>query len=142
MRAPPHVVLDTNLAISTLVFSKGRLAELRHAWQAGHFTPLASKATTAELLHVLAYPRFKLDAEEQEDLLADYLPWCQSVEIPNPPPATPACRDPFDLPFLQLALVGRADVLVSGDRDLLCLDGQLPCPIVNAVTFLEGLGTV
>lgn len=139
MNPPPRVVLDTNLLLSALVFSQGRLAGLRHAWQARRFTPLVSKATTAELIRVLAYPKFKLSVAEQEELLADYLPWCRTVNITNPPPVTPACRDPFDMPILQLAVAGQADYLVSGDQDLLCLAGQMPCPIVSAEAFLDVL---
>jgi hypothetical protein len=52
---------------------------------------------------VLAYPKFKLTPGEQHDLLADYLPWAEIFRVPDPPPRAPACRDPHDLPFLQLA---------------------------------------
>ncbi|MHB0983304.1 MAG: hypothetical protein ACYCWB_14295 [Thiobacillus sp.] len=45
---------------------------------------------------MLAYPKFKLGDDDQQELLADYLPWCTTVRIPNPPPVTPDCRDPFD----------------------------------------------
>lgn len=51
-------------------------------------------------------------------MLADYLPWTEVVRIPEPPPKTPACRDPHDVKFLQLALAAKADALVSGDADL------------------------
>ena len=70
-------------------------------------------------MRALTYPRFKLTAEEQRELLADYLPYCTSVVMPAKPPRTPPCRDPFDVPFLQLAVVGKADYLVTGDKDLL-----------------------
>ena len=40
------------------------------------------------------------------------LPYCITVCIPDPAPEVPACRDIFDLPFLQLAVAGRADALV------------------------------
>jgi putative PIN family toxin of toxin-antitoxin system len=139
MSRPPRVVLDTNLVLSALVFAQGRLSALRHAWQGGRCVPLVSKITAAELIRVLAYPKFKLSAEDQQELLADYLPWCATVGIPNPPPVTPDCRDPFDQPFLQLALAGKASYLVSGDQDLLSLAGQFKCPIVTAEQFLESL---
>lgn len=139
MSQAPRVVLDTNLVLSALVFSQGRLAVLRHAWQEARFVPLVSKTTTAELIRVLAYPRFKLDADQQGELLADYLPWCETVRIPSPPPATPACRDVYDQPFLQLAVAAQADFLVSGDLDLLSLSGKIACPIVSAETFLKTL---
>lgn len=141
MSQPPRVVLDTNLVLSALVFAQGRLAVLRHAWQGAHFVPLVSKITTAELIRVLAYPKFKLEADQQGELLADYLPWCETVLIPSPPPATPACRDVYDQPFLQLAVAAQADFLVSGDLDLLSLSGQLACPIVSAETFLKTLNS-
>lgn len=139
MSRPPRVVLDTNLVLSALVFANGRLAPLRHAWLGGRCLPLVSKATTAELIRVLAYPKFKLSDEEQQELLADYLPWCATVRISNPPPATPSCRDPYDQPFLQLALAGKADFLVAGDNDLLSLHTQFACPIVTAEQFLAAL---
>ena len=140
MSRPPRVVLDTNLVLSALVFANGRLAALRHAWQGGHCVPLVSNATASELIRVLAYPKFKLNDESQQELLADYLPWCATVRIPSPPPATPNCRDPFDQPFLQLAVAGKADCLVSGDQDLLSLADCFGCPIVSADQFIKTLG--
>lgn len=139
MRRPPRVVIDTNLVLSALVFAGGRLAPLRLAWQEQRLQPLLSKATAAELIRALAYPKFKLAAHEQEELLADYLPYCKVVRIPTPPPPTPRCRDAFDVPFLELALAGKADALVSGDKDLLSLAGKLACPVLSADQFLSGL---
>jgi uncharacterized protein len=137
VKRPPRVVIDTNLVLSALVFSGGRLTPLRLAWQGKRVQPLVSQATAAELIHTLAYPKFKLAAHEQEELLADYLPYCKAVRIPSPPPATPPCRNVCDVPFLQLALAGGADALVTGDRDLLTLAGALACPILSADQFLS-----
>ena len=139
MKRPPRVVLDTNLVLSALVFANGRVATLRHAWQAGHCVPLVSKATTAELIRVLASPKFRLSNEDQQELLADYLPWCSTVRIPKLAPDTPDCRDSFDLPFLQLAVVGKAGYFVSGNKDLLSLADQFGRPIVAAEQFLNVL---
>lgn len=135
----PRVVIDTNLVLSALVFAQGQLTPLRHAWQGAHFQPLLSSVTATELIRVLAYPKFKLSAQDQQELLADYLPYCATVRMPVKPPATPACRDKFDLPFLQLAIVGKADYLVSGDQDLLSLADQFFCPIVTADQFMKSL---
>ena len=136
---PPRVVIDTNLVLSALVFTQGRLTPLRHAWQGTRCQPLLSSLTATELIRVLAYPKFKLSAEEQQELLADYLPYCTTVRMPAKPPATPACRDKFDLPFLQLAIVGKADYLVTGDLDLLSLADQFFCPIIAADPFMKML---
>ncbi len=92
---------------------------------------LASRETASELLRVLGYPKFDLAAADCDDLLADYLPWCETVTIPTPPPVVPQCRDPFDRPFLDLAVAGGADALVTGDRDLLALAGVFAVPILT-----------
>lgn len=140
MSHPPRLVIDTNLILSALVFASGRLAPLRLAWQSQRVLPLVSRATAAELIRALAYPKFKLAAHEQEELLADYLPYCKTVRIPAPPPATPPCRDAFDVPFLELAVAGKADALVTGDKDLLSLAGKLACPILSAERFFDTIG--
>ena len=139
MKRAPRVVLDTNVVVSALVFTYGRSVALREAWQGGRCEPLVSKATLNELIRVLGYPKFKLFVDEQRELLSDYLPYCRTVTIPAKPPKTPPCRDPFDLPFLQLAIVGKAEVLVTGDQDLLGIEGKLTCPIVTLEAFLATL---
>lgn len=130
-----RVVIDTNLVLSALVFKQGRLVPLRLLWELRRVTPIVSAATATELIRALAYPKFKLSPAEQEELLAEYLPFCATVKIPAPPPVTP-CRDAGDVPFLQLALSGKAEALVTGDKDLLVLAGALSCPIMTAEGFL------
>ena len=136
-----RVVIDTNLLVSALVFG-GNMARLRFAWQGDRLIPLASKATVTELMRVLAYPKFKLTRTDQEDLLADYLPFCETVLMPEQLPVIPQCRDPFDEPFLRLALVGCSDYLVTGDRDLLCLADSFACPIVTFEEFFKAVEIV
>jgi len=121
-----RVVLDTNAVLSALLFSAGRLAWMRHAWQRGQWQPLVCKETAAELLRVLAYPKFKLSPAERQELLADYLPYADAVTLPVPWPALSACRDEKDQVFLVLAHVGRADALVTGDADLLAMREHFP----------------
>jgi len=139
MKRASRVVLDTNVVLSALVFTHGQSVALREAWQSGRCEPLVSKATVDELIRVLGYPKFKLVADEQRELLADYLPYCRTVSIPAKAPRTPLCRDPFDLPFLQLSVVSKADFLVTGDKDLLRIEGKLLCPIVTLEAFLAAL---
>jgi putative PIN family toxin of toxin-antitoxin system len=130
------VVLYTNVVLSALVFSAGPAGRIRAGWQAGRFIPLASASTAQELVRVLAYPKFRLAPAEREELLADWLPSVAVVTMPDPPPAVPHCRDPFDLPILQLAVAARAPALVSGDRDLLALSGTPGlCPVLSVDAF-------
>ena len=137
MSTPPAVVLDTNVVLSALVFAAGPMARLRDAWLTGRCRPLASQPTVAELIRALAYPKFKLSATEQEELLADYLPHCTIVQVPAKVPRVPTCRDADDRAFLELALIGRAAYLVTGDKDLLSLTAKFSCPIVTASQFLD-----
>jgi len=133
-------VLDTNIVLSALIFSKGRLAPIRLAWQQGVFYPLVSKDTTEELIRAMNYPKFKLSGAERHELLADYLPYCTIIRIPAKAPKTPPVRDPFDVPFLQLASCGRAKYLVTGDQDLLAVRSRLRFAILSAADFISKLG--
>lgn len=138
---PPVVVLDTNLVLSALVFAGGRIATLRTAWQSGRIVLLVSSATASELMRVLGYPKFKLSANDRDELLADYLPHCRSVRIPERPPKLPQCRDANDQMFIELAAVGKADFLVTGDKDLLVMAGGFGGRVVTAEALVERLGS-
>jgi uncharacterized protein len=134
-----RVVLDTNIIVSALVFGGSLPARALDAWQSGMIEPLVSTETASELMRVLAYPKFKLGAEEREELLGDYLPYATVVNIPNPPPTVPDCRDPFDIQFLQLAKAGKASAIVTGDKDLLALAGQTSFAILTLDVFFNTL---
>lgn len=141
MSAAVRVVLDTNVVLSALVFRGGAAGQVRQAWQRGLLLPLTSTATVQELMRVLAYPKFRLSPVEQDELLADFLPHTETVRIPQPPPNVPDCRDLLDLPFMHLAVAGRAQVLVSGDRDLLAIAAEFEracaCPIMTLEAFCK-----
>jgi putative PIN family toxin of toxin-antitoxin system len=127
-----RVVFDTNIILSALLFTRGRLAWIRRAWQQQQFQPLVCRTSVNELLRVLAYPKFKLSATEHKELLTDFLPHTEVIELPDTWPDLPACRDEKDQVFLVLAHVGRADALVTGDADILALREAFPGPILTA----------
>ena len=123
-----RVVYSTPTSLlSALLFPAASLSWLRNVWQSETIITLASQTTTLELLRVHSYPKFRLTEQEREDLLADYLPWCETVVVSNPL-AVPHCRDAFDRPFLELALAGSDDALVTGDDDLSALAPIFRCP--------------
>jgi uncharacterized protein len=101
-----------------------RLVWLRRAWANGAAVPIVCRETATELLRVLTYPKFRLSPTERENLLSDYLPFAETVWLPNPLPELPAaCRDRDDAVFLHLAIASDADALVTGDNDLAVLAG-------------------
>jgi putative PIN family toxin of toxin-antitoxin system len=134
-RDRPRVVLDTNVVLSALVFGAGVSGAIRRAWQDNQFQPLICAATAEELMRALGYPKFKLLAAEQEELLADYLPWCKAVAIPKGRIVLPAIRDPRDRIFLELAIAADADLLVTGDHDLHSVADKFRVPIVTPAAF-------
>ena len=135
-----RVVLDTNVLLSALVFSGGVLGHFRKLWTSEKLLPYTSKEAVQELIRVLANPKFKLDSREQENLLADYLPFAQvsDVSVNNQQASLPICRDPLDQMFLVLAQASQAEVLVTGDQDLLALAAtpNLSFRILKPVEFL------
>ncbi|MHB8211987.1 MAG: putative toxin-antitoxin system toxin component, PIN family [Acidithiobacillus sp.] len=141
MAPVPRVVLDTNIVLSALVFSQGRVAWLRDAWQRGRLVPIVCHETVTELLRVLAYPKFKLSRADQEELLADFLPFAETVSIQDPPSNLPVCRDAADQIFLVLACQARASALVTGDADLLALRKVSASRILTAEEFKAIIGS-
>ena len=118
----PRVVFDTNVVLSALLFTHGRLSWLAGHWQSLNCVPLVSRATAQELKKILGYRKFQLTVEEQLEALCNYVPFCEVTEIAKSCPAV--CRDAKDQIFLDLAHCGNAGVLVTGDDDLLALAGQ------------------
>lgn len=128
-------MLDTNVLLSALLFANGRLSWLRPCWQRGAFIPVVAEPTVRELLRVLAYPKFRLNPADQERLLEDLLPWCESWTGPIPTSSN-GVRDPHDQVFLDLALAAATPVLVSGDADLLALQESVnPLLILSPAAF-------
>jgi uncharacterized protein len=117
-----RIVFDTNTVISALLFANGRLAWLRAHWRDGGCVPLVSRTTVAELSRVLAYPKFRLSQDDRLELLGDYLPYCETIEAIGH--CALICRDANDQQFMDLAQSGAADVLMSGDEELLAFAGR------------------
>jgi putative PIN family toxin of toxin-antitoxin system len=135
-----HVVLDSNVLLSALVFAGGTLGRFRSLWTSGKIIPHASKETIQELIGLLANKKFQLDSVDQESLLADYLPFVQIVDEVSilQQGSLPVCRDPHDQMFLELAQASKVDFLVTGDQDLLVLatTPNLSFRILKPIQFL------
>jgi putative PIN family toxin of toxin-antitoxin system len=110
-------VFDTNILISASLLPDSLPASvLKQGENKG--LVLYSEDTLAELFSVLQRPKFKkyIDDETLAELLAQIqqnwinIPILQTVQV---------CRDPKDNKFLDLALNGEADYLITGDDDLL-----------------------
>lgn len=129
-----RVVFDTNTIVSALLF-RGVTSWLVGHWQSGEATSLISRETARELLRVLAYPKFSLSPAQAEAVATRYLRYAERVKFAGEDDSLPLCRDPDDQMFIRLAVAGRADLLVSGDKDLLDLRGATPFVIETPTEY-------
>ena len=99
--------------------------------------PLYNTVMLAELAQVLARPRirakYSLTDADIRTLIDLLLLRGQAVA---PVTQVVACRDPKDDVFLEVALAGQAERIVSGDNDLLTLHPFRGIPIITPATFL------
>ena len=134
-----RAVVDTNLIIST-IFWKGAPKRLYQA-AAGQYQLLTSRALIAELGEVIHRPQFaqRLAAigEIPREIMGAYMRLAEIVQPATVP--DDSVRDPKDRIVLGCAVGGRADYIVSGDKDLLTLERYENIPIINATQFLEQL---
>lgn len=129
-----RVVFDTNAIVSALLF-RGAASWLVDHWQSGEVTLVISRETARELLRVLAYPKFGLSPAQAEAVATRYLCHAERVECLVEDASLPFCRDPNDQMFVRLADAGHADILVSGDKDLLDLRGTTPFVIETLAEY-------
>ena len=131
-RESARLVIDTNVLVSALIFKDSRHLPLREAWQQKRIAPLMSIATYRELKHVLGYPMFKLEDHQIMEAIALIGPYIEWVTIDADRAATlPKCSDRDDQKFLQVALCGGAEALLSYDRALLKMKRGLPFPVLK-----------
>lgn len=128
-----RAVLDTNVVVSALLFD-GHASELVPLWQQRRFHPIVSRPILREYLRVLAYPKFKLTAQEVRQAIEELLPY---AEVTSPRQRLRVIRrDPADNRFLEGAVAGKARYIVSGDDDLLSLTSFQGIRAVSVAEFL------
>ena len=108
---PSGVVLDTALLLQVLLHNDAEGTLLRQAWQDGRLLLLVCAETARLLMLSLAAPPLKLKAAQQQELLADVLPYAQ---VCKPLTQRAAARLPLGpLLALSLAKAARAGLLLS-----------------------------
>jgi len=131
-----RVVLDTNVLVSAALKQQSMpgLAALVVERRGGL---LKSLATEEQLFEVVARPYFiSLIDPETQAWLRKLMGAAELVTITE---RITACRDPTDDKFLELAAIGRADLIVSGDGDLLALNPFRNIAIITPAAFVQGV---
>ena len=130
-----RVVLDTNVLISAALRRDGRPRAVVDAVREEGGVLLFSDETFDELRTRLLLSKF--DRYVSPDGRAVYLAQLEAVSEWVPiASAKLGCRDPDDDKLLETALMGAADCLVTGDRDLLEMSPFQNIPILPPTDFL------
>ncbi len=136
MQTRARIVLDTNVLVSRLILPQSMPAlALRKAELEAHL--LISDAAMYELADALSRAKFDryVSLEDRKSFLrrlgqiAEFVPIVQLVR---------ECRDPKDDKFLEVALNGNANVILSGDADLLALHPWRDIAILSPSKYLKG----
>lgn len=137
-----RVVLDTNVVMSALLW-RGTPHQLLEAIRQRPSVQLCSSAALLEeLADVLTRPsatkRLAIIGKTAREVLADYVDAVELVEPLSVPRVVP--DDPDDDQVIAAAIAAHADLIVSGDSDLLTLESFDSIPIVTAAQAAQRIG--
>ena len=130
-----RLVFDTNIIISAMLFEDSKPSK---AFYIGikQGVILFSSSTLSELEDVLWRRKFDqyISQEERFQFLTGLILNSTPLEIDK---TITECRDPKDNKFLELAVCGKADFIISGDEDLLVLNPFRNIQILTPDSFLK-----
>ena len=129
-----NIILDTNVFISGIFFS-GPPSQILQAWQNESFQIVLSEQILSEYQRVadeLSYKYAQVDIAPIIELVTIH--WklidTKGIEIS-------ICEDPDDDKFVECAIAGKCDIIVSGDKHLLKLAGYKSIKILRPREFVE-----
>jgi putative PIN family toxin of toxin-antitoxin system len=130
-----RLVIDTNVLISGLL-SSNSIPQKIFDYATSQATLLMSDVVQAEIENVITRPKFQkyISPEKRIKFLAVLAEKVKLILITQ---QIRECRDPKDDKFLELAICGGADYIITGDADLLELHPFQNIPVLKAANFLE-----
>ena len=130
-----RIVVDTNIFVSAALKQRS-LPNLALYQASRRCVLLKSVVTEAQFFEVIARPYLApMIAPDTRDWLTQLM---RSAELVTITERIAVCRDPTDDKFLELAVNGHADMILTGDKDLLVLNPFRDIPIVGPATFAQG----
>ncbi len=131
-----RIVLDTNVVVSGMLTAFGPPSQIIELVASGDITLVIDDRILAEYADVLARPRFKLDPRRVDDFLRVAEDAEAAVGVPLPF----VLPDPDDELFLEVAIAGAVDALVTGnEKHFKVPRGKLAVPIMSPRRFLDDL---
>lgn len=138
-----RAVIDTVVFVRPLITPRSRWGRILFQL-VDQYTMVLSPQIVEEILDVLYRPglrqRFPQMASPPE--LALVLGLLSTAEVVEPRVQLSVRRDPGDNKFLECAVEGAADCIVTEDRDLLDLANYQGIDLIDATAFIERVGTV
>ncbi|HLB48530.1 MAG TPA: putative toxin-antitoxin system toxin component, PIN family [Anaerolineales bacterium] len=118
-----RAVLDTNILIRALIRPQGRVGPIIPRLAKGDYALVYSAPIRNELIAKLPLPRIRNKynlTDTQIEALLDLI--ALRGQLVAPERRVKICRDPHDDMFIEAALAGSAEYVVTGDDDLLSLE--------------------
>lgn len=135
-----RAVVDTGVLVSALIHRQGTTGEVLRALREGRFTAIYSTDILVEIIDVLGRPTLRVKYHIELDEISIVINLIRlRGDLVIPARKVTMCRDPKDDKFLEAALAGGADCIVSGDGDLLSLTSFENIPILRPAEFLARL---
>jgi len=132
-----RVVLDTNVLVSGLLNPHGAPGRIMEFTLADAFVVLYNDRMFNEYREVLSRSELRIDSGHQEIIL-DYI--MREGEYVSPPHLHVLLPDPSDLPFLEVAVTGRADALITGNaKHYKPTRGRHSVNVLSPADFLRSL---
>jgi putative PIN family toxin of toxin-antitoxin system len=132
-----RVVVDTNVLASALIRRQGVTGQVLRYLRDGRFTLIYSVPLLIELVEVLSRPYIQEKYHIQSDDITALINLIRlRGELVSPKRKIDASRDPKDNHILEAIVEGNADVVVTGDKDLLDMKDFESIPIIRVAEFL------
>ncbi|HEX5715700.1 MAG TPA: putative toxin-antitoxin system toxin component, PIN family [Thermoanaerobaculia bacterium] len=135
-----RAIIDTNILVRASIRPQGTVGPVLSELRDGKYLLFYSDTLLKELIDVLGRPRLRTKyqiGEERIRALLDLI--LLRGELVVPTRKIDACRDSDDNAVLEAAVAAKADIIVSGDEDLLVLNPFEGIPIVRPSDFLVRL---
>ncbi|MDD9980213.1 MAG: putative toxin-antitoxin system toxin component, PIN family [Gammaproteobacteria bacterium] len=122
------VVLDTNILVSGLMYPTSTPGRIIAAWSEAQFDVVTTHEQLAEIGRVLGYPKIRRILKWDDDRIERFIEhvYLRVDVVEARANEFEALRDPEDTPILGALVAAQADLLVTGDRDLLVLWNRFP----------------
>jgi putative PIN family toxin of toxin-antitoxin system len=132
-----RAVVDTNVLVSALIRRQGTPGQVLRHLRSARFTIIYSLPMIVELVEVLSREHIQQKYHVTSDDVTALINLVRlRGELVSPGKQVKVCRDPKDNRFLEAALEGGADAIVSGDSDLLVMKEFETISILSVAEFL------